>query len=660
MDPDCRQADELGRQVPRARRVRIFAAVSVGLMSAGLLSCPGCGWFRATPVATPLVQDASLTESNAETVDPCEDSAAVGTVGASALVESGSSAALAASDSASSDPDPDSTQRIGTAAAAADEFPPEPREPEPARERILVFTSAGPLVVEMTLSINGKPFHFAMERLVDEFLAAADTDHDGIVRWDEIFASPRVKFGQYGNMAITSAMQQQDAKRTYDLNSNGRCDRPEVVRFLTQAAGSRAFSLESPNQFRNEARAQSGVRRLLDQDDDRVLTEQELDGAAARLRSRDADEDDILVAEDFLPTDNLAPGRPRPAQNNRSAPRAATRLGGRIYADEWLDAVYSLQQLYASGGVLTEHSFGLTPTLFSQLDRDGDGELAEAELRALAEVAPHISLGVDFGRLRDGNAEHLRLLAMSDDLESTHPTILQESDRITFAWPGLNLILEARDLLGAPDGASAGDVARQQFEQLDTNKNGYLEEDEVSENRVGFLGVPFEGADADGDGKVYPSEFSSLLSARQAAASSQIRVEAQLDGDPMFSALDANGDGRLTAREIDAVRASIGKLDKNHDHELALNELPESIVVIINHGVQNGVVGVPRANRARKQNASIPEWFQRMDTNNDGELSPREFLGTSAKFRQLDANADGYLDPDEIRSLSSPQATPDP
>ena len=38
-----------------------------------------------------------------------------------------------------------------------------------------------------------------------------------------------------------------------------------------------------------------------------------------------------------------------------------------------------------------------------------------------------------------------------------------------------------------------------------------------------------------------------------------------------------------------------------------------------------------------------PRWFQAMDRNGDGYLSPREFLGSPARFRELDADGDGRI-----------------
>ncbi len=39
-----------------------------------------------------------------------------------------------------------------------------------------------------------------------------------------------------------------------------------------------------------------------------------------------------------------------------------------------------------------------------------------------------------------------------------------------------------------------------------------------------------------------------------------------------------------------------------------------------------------------------PLWFRKMDRNNDGDVSPTEFLGTREQFRRLDADGDGLID----------------
>ena len=50
------------------------------------------------------------------------------------------------------------------------------------------------------------------------------------------------------------------------------------------------------------------------------------------------------------------------------------------------------------------------------------------------------------------------------------------------------------------------------------------------------------------------------------------------------------------------------------------------------------------AQTVRTRPAEGPRWFTRMDRNNDGDLTPREFLGSAADFEQFDRNRDGAID----------------
>ncbi|MEX2356989.1 MAG: hypothetical protein WEE51_01590, partial [Pirellulaceae bacterium] len=42
-----------------------------------------------------------------------------------------------------------------------------------------------------------------------------------------------------------------------------------------------------------------------------------------------------------------------------------------------------------------------------------------------------------------------------------------------------------------------------------------------------------------------------------------------------------------------------------------------------------------------------PAWHQAMDSNGDGDISRREFLGTDAQFQMLDRDSDGLISAEE-------------
>jgi hypothetical protein len=42
-----------------------------------------------------------------------------------------------------------------------------------------------------------------------------------------------------------------------------------------------------------------------------------------------------------------------------------------------------------------------------------------------------------------------------------------------------------------------------------------------------------------------------------------------------------------------------------------------------------------------------PVWFQKMDRNGDGDVSPREWLGSMEDFKRIDTDGDGLISADE-------------
>jgi hypothetical protein len=52
-----------------------------------------------------------------------------------------------------------------------------------------------------------------------------------------------------------------------------------------------------------------------------------------------------------------------------------------------------------------------------------------------------------------------------------------------------------------------------------------------------------------------------------------------------------------------------------------------------------------------------PEWFRRMDRNQDGELTWREFLGPRSAFEQLDRDDSGWIDAPEAE-MPAPASGP--
>ncbi|MEM0926481.1 MAG: hypothetical protein AAGJ83_10625 [Planctomycetota bacterium] len=133
----------------------------------------------------------------------------------------------------------------------------------------------------------------------------------------------------------------------------------------------------------------------------------------------------------------------------------------------------------------------------------------------------------------------------------------------------------------------------------------------------------------------------------------QIRGRIAEHPDALFAWLDSDRDGRLSSREIQAIEDKILNQMAGED-ALRADDFPDAIVVQLIRGdpSQDEARFRFRATGALRQD-NRPSWAKAMDGNEDGDLSPIEFVGPLEIFRELDADGDGFLSGDEVITSSA-------
>jgi hypothetical protein len=144
------------------------------------------------------------------------------------------------------------------------------------------------------------------------------------------------------------------------------------------------------------------------------------------------------------------------------------------------------------------------------------------------------------------------------------------------------------------------------------------------------------------------------------ASATQLAIGAVIDGNPLERLLDRDQDGRFTLRERQELAGLLAALDRNQDGQVAREEIPVPIRLAVTPGPHvHRLLATPtssaRAIAPREAAPAPPDWFLSMDKNADRDLARGEFLGTTEQFRQFDTDGDGLLSVSEALKLSTGQ-----
>jgi Ca2+-binding EF-hand superfamily protein len=430
-------------------------------------------------------------------------------------------------------------------------------------------------------------------------------------------------------------------ERNHDRKHDGLLDLVEAERLASAndvAAG--AFRLENEGRSGQIDASQSAAWLLIDTDEDRVLSSEELAAAAARLKARDADDNDLLEPSELSPSPAAQVEIERPAAGSvYHGPPRVVQLGPR---GRWDSLVSALVETYQEDERIVVARYPLAVPLLAAVDKNKDGKIDRDEVRGLNQAPPHVTIAVSFGK-----PSSVRVVETS---KLVGPVEVKGSDArdTVLRFPQLDVELRINDQafggLGEGEGANP---LKAQFDAVDGDKNAYLDGDEYipagTQLRVGF-----SDADKDGNGKITFEEFETLASRELMFVLSTLRARPADADDNGWSVLDRDADARLSLREIRTAAERLKSFDQDADGRLTGAEMPRTLIVRLERGVQAGPMGEAvragmQMSAPRVRPAGGPPWFDRMDSNSDGDISPREFLGTPEQFAALDADKDGLI-----------------
>jgi Ca2+-binding EF-hand superfamily protein len=528
-----------------------------------------------------------------------------------------------------------------------------------------------PVVMRLHAQLNGKPFSAVWQDWVKKLFQHFDRDGDGVLSPAEAVRAPKAEFLRQQLQGDASAPDEANVGRLSEYGpdvKDGPLTLAQFTAYYRRAGFGPLRVVLAPEQEAGEALTEVLFRHL-DGDKDGKLSREELAAAATVLQKLDYDDDEMISVEELAPSNAPAGPRraPRPGRGREVRSGEASFLAVAPGASP-LELTRALLERYDRdrNRRLTRAEIGLDAASFKQLDADGNGELDADELAKFLRRAPDFEVLVRLrppAPRRPPAAAALVLggafIALPRGAEGDRGLTLLSAGGKAAPPAGLVRQLGGEDLaITLSDGvldlargqasSNAFQQSRQlylaQFRAADRDKRGFVERKQLRGDEAQVLLSLFPFADRDGDGKLTEKELQAYLALLAEGANCFTVVRIADRGRSLFEALDANGDGRLSVRELRTAWARLGPWDRDGDGCLARAEVPRRYQVVL--GAGEAAAGAPPPAR-RAPAPSGPLWFRKMDRNGDGDVSPREFLGTPEEFRRIDTDGDGLIDADE-------------
>lgn len=390
------------------------------------------------------------------------------------------------------------------------------------------------------------------------------------------------------------------------------------------AVGGLGRKLQCLSQIAPDNEAKS-LWKLLDRNSDDALSAEELAATQQMLAALDYDRNEIIEPDELTPYSN-----------------PLNRFFGQQSAAGISDDQFFVA--FSPGDVSEE----LARKVFEQYSKDASGgRTSEEVMQLLREPSCDLALAVQLGP-KTPPTQRVEVLTVDGRPAPLAELVTRRADgSLILSLGQVRLQLSATPITES----KANEAARKaEFKAADRDGNGYLDKQEIRSQAN--LRQPFDSIDRDSNDKIFEDEYLAWMQQRSELAESQVKLTTVDHGRLWFNVLDENHDGRLGRREMLEAASKLPACDANGNGRLEKDEVPRVLAVTIGSGQPTAMGRAPRGSSKDAGGRDAPSWFRKMDANGDGDISPREFLGTKDQFKSLDANGDGLIDAGEAGNLT--------
>lgn len=518
---------------------------------------------------------------------------------------------------------------------------------------LLFHSPKSPILIRLRIRIDGQGIHQLRREHAQQLLKLLDADKDGRLSSTEAAAiPPPAALVSPGEMPVVALK-----PTPVDADQDGDVTADELAAHLRVAAGA---ALNVVTAVQRPQTAAIELFKRLDRNEDDVLSPQELELAETRLRKMDVNDDERVQSDEIQPRIQVF-SQQQPQSDDERAAAALALLdelppeGGEERAARKLLQHYDKlardpkTRRFLHDRHLTVEELGREPEYVAPYDANGDSRLSATELtEMLRHPTPDFEFRIDGSRAGESRftvlkrPEHNR---WQDEFD------LRDADdgRVELHLAGVAFSCSSSFTQTETDYERQ---YRDRFSNADGDKNDYLGPQEF--NRLGVSSDLFSRVDTDRNQMVFVDELTAYVRVQSIMDRSRVAMTAANNSQSLFDHVDRTSDQVLDDEELAGLAQRIREWDHDGDGSLASREFASSHRMVFSTGnrdpLQNGgaiqvdfISNVMRGPRNPADDEISVRWFTRMDRNQDGRVSQREFLGKVETFAELDRDRDGYL-----------------
>jgi Ca2+-binding EF-hand superfamily protein len=553
---------------------------------------------------------------------------------------------------------------------------------------VVYFGDVRPVLMRLHMRVDGKPLRGGWDDFINKLFDFFDRDGDGVLSKEEAARVPNAQTlrqhlggngfnNRFGQLVIFSPdgnlIGQRPAppanKAELKAGADGKVTRQEFADYYRRSGLTPLRMQLDPNRGNTDALTDALFRHL-DLNKDGKLSKEELLKAEKTLRKLDLDDDEMISVEELMPRNygqqfelvfvlDGGGGQPMPEEGPfmlLNPGDATDRLVNQLLNHYDKD----------KNKKLSRAEIGLDKKTFDALDANKDGQLDAAELAKWVSRPPDVEMTIRVGQLPQlpptvfgGLVPHPGLRIREAPLElvgrAKAGTAVPQAGTLALTLED-SYIEWSNGAAGAPFTGLAIQGYLGQLKLADAAKKGFVEKKDLTQPPFQGLRGFFDLADRNGDGKLTEKELAACLNLLAQGAALRTTVTVKDEGRSLMECIDVDHDNRLSVRELRMAWSRLKHWDRNGDGCISRDEVPRRFKVSVTRtqpaaqGFQNFAFalagGGGMASRYTPPTKG-PLWFRKMDTNGDGDVSRREWLGTEEEFKRIDTDGDGLISLEE-------------